>query len=75
MEAVLFGVSKQRDTITALTVLSDSKRVYRFVDLKSESSTLSEVIGKTVNSFKLPILADEGVIYLGIESILRHCRS
>lgn len=75
MEAVLFGVSKQRDTITAMTVLSDSKKVHRFVDLKSETSTLSEVIGKTVNSLKLPILADEGVIYLGIESILRHCRS
>lgn len=74
MEAVLFGVSQQRDTITAMTILSDSKKVFRFVDLKSETSTLSGVIEKMVNSFNLPVLADEGVIYLGIEPILRHCR-
>jgi len=75
MEAVLFGVPRNQNTDSALTLLSDLNKVHRFVDLKSVESTLSDTLSKMCNSNTLPILADEGVIYIGIESIRRHCRS
>ena len=75
MEAVLFGLPRHRDTDSVLTLLSDLNKVHRFVDLKSAESSLSDTLSKMCNTNTLPILADEGVIYIGIESIRRHCRS
>lgn len=73
MEAVLFGLRNQPGTNTALTILSDSNKMHRFVDLKSTTSSVAVALGVMTKSFTLPILADEGVMYIGIESIQRHC--
>lgn len=73
MEAVLFGVKNQPDTNRALTILSDTKAMYRFVDLKSTTSSTAVALSTMTKSFKLPILADEGVMFIGLESIRRHC--
>lgn len=72
MEAVLFGVKGRPDTNQALIVLSDAKSIYRFVDLKSTTSSLAVALSAMTKSFTLPVLAEEGVIYIGIESIRRH---
>jgi len=73
MEAVLFGVKSQPDTNRALTILSDAKTLHRFVDLKSTTSSAAVALSAMTKSFTLPILADEGVMFIGLESIRRHC--
>lgn len=73
MEAVLFGVKNQPDTNRALTILSDAKIMHRFLDLKSSTSSVAVALSAMTKSFTLPILADEGVMYIGLESIRRHC--
>lgn len=73
MEAVLFGVKNQPDTNRALTMLSDAKTVHRFVDLKSTTSSTAVALSAMTKSFTLPILAAEGVMFIGLESIRRHC--
>ncbi|NDF37100.1 MAG: hypothetical protein EB156_04860 [Euryarchaeota archaeon] len=73
MEAVLFGVKNQPDTNRALTILSDSNTLHRFVDLKSTTSSTAVALSAMTKSFTLPILADEGVMFIGLESIRRHC--
>ena len=75
MEAVLFGVSKHPTTNKATLMLSDARTEFRFVDLKSPTSSKSVALSAMINSNKLPVLADKGVVYIGIESIQRYCRS
>ena len=73
MEAVLFGIKGQPNTNAALRLLSDAKTLHRFVDLKSSTSTKAAAVGAMTKSFTLPILSDEGVMFIGLESIRRHC--
>ena len=54
-------------------MLSDAKTVHRFVDLKSTTSSTAVALSAMTKSFTLPILAAEGVMFIGLESIRRHC--
>lgn len=73
MEAVLFGLSRDAKTETAIAMLHDSRKVFSFTDVKSTGSSLMEAVTAMTNSYELPVLAHEGVIYVGIESIRRYC--
>lgn len=75
MEAVLFGLSRDAKTESAITMLHDSRKLFSFTDVKSTSSNLMEAVSAMTNSNELPVLAHKGVIYVGLESIQRYCRT
>ena len=73
MARALFGEEKDRDTNKIRTILSDGNIPYFFQDVGHRYSSLREALEVLSNSTKLPIMVDEGVTYIGFESIRKHC--
>lgn len=73
MTRVLFGAERDGDTNKIRTILSDGNIPYFFQDIGHRYSSLREALEVLSNSTKLPIMVDEGVTYIGFESIRKHC--
>ncbi len=73
MTRALFGEEKHGDTNKIRTILSDGNIPYFFQDVGHRYSSLREALEVLSNSTKLPIMVDEGVTYIGFESIRKHC--
>jgi len=73
MARVLFGEEKGGDINKIRTILSDANIPYIFQDVGHKFSSLRDALEVLSNSTKLPIMVDEGVTYIGFESIRKHC--
>jgi hypothetical protein len=73
MTRALFGVETDRDTNKIQTILADGNIPYFFQDVGHRYSSMREALEVLSNSTKLPIMVDEGVTYIGFESIRKHC--
>ena len=73
MTRVLFGADRGGDTNKIRTILADANIAYIFQDVGHKHSSLRDALEVLSNSTKLPILVDEGVTYIGFESIRKHC--
>lgn len=74
MEPALFGLNKDKDTATARTLLHDTGKPFRYVDMSYAGSPLTLAIQGITNSSEIPVLIHEGVTYIGLESIRKHSR-
>ena len=74
MARVLFGKRGGSETNKIETILADAKIPYYFTDVGHKHSTLRDALAVLSNSTTLPIMIDEGVTYIGYESIRIHCR-
>lgn len=74
MEPVLFGLKKDKDTSTALTMLHDSGKPFRYVDMSYSGSPVAQAVRAITNTDTIPVLIHEGVTYIGLESVRKHSR-
>jgi len=73
MTRVLFGKERDSDTNKIRTILADANIPYFFTKTGSQYSDLADAVSILSNSTTLPVMVDEGVTYIGYESIRRHC--
>jgi flagellar biosynthesis/type III secretory pathway M-ring protein FliF/YscJ len=73
MARVLFGKERDSETNKIRTILADANIPYFFTDVGHQFSDLRDVLQVLSNSMKLPVMVDEGVTYIGYESIRKHC--
>ena len=73
MARVLFGKERDSETNKIRTILADANIPYFFTDVGHQFSDLRDVLQVPSNSMKLPVMVDEGVTYIGYESIRKHC--
>ena len=73
MTRALFGVERDGDTNKIRTILADANIPYFFQDVGHKHSSLRDALEVLTNSTKLPVMVDEGVTYIGFESIRKHC--
>jgi hypothetical protein len=73
MARVLFGKERDSETDKIRTILADANIPYFFTDVGHQFSDLRDVLQVLSNSTKLPVMVDEGVTYIGYESIRKHC--
>ena len=73
MARVLFGKERDAETDKIRTILADANIPYFFTDVGHRFSDLKEALEVLSNSTELPVMVDEGVTYIGYESIRRHC--
>mgnify|MGYP001213627913 CR=1 FL=1 len=73
MARVLFGKERDSETDKIRTILADANIPYFFTDVGHQFSDLRDVLQVLSNSMKLPVMVDEGVTYIGYESIRKHC--
>jgi hypothetical protein len=74
MTRVLFGKDGDSPTTKLQTILADANIPYYFTDVGHQHSSMREALEVLSNSTTLPIMVDEGVTYIGYESIRKHCR-
>lgn len=74
MTRVLFGKRRDPDTDKIEVILKDASIPYFFTDLGHTNSMMREAVEVLSNSIKTPVMVDEGVTYIGFESIRKHCR-
>ena len=74
MSRVLFGKKGGSDSSKIETILRDANIPYMFTDVGHTNSLMREALEVISNSRETPVMIDEGVAYIGFESIRRHCR-
>ena len=74
MTRVLFGKRRDPDTDKIEVILKDASIPYFFTDLGHTNSMMREAVEVLSNSTKTPVMVDEGVTYIGFESIRKHGR-
>ena len=74
MEPVLFGLTRDKDTDSARTMLHDSGKPFRYVDIAYAGSPVAQAIQAITNSDTIPVLIHKGVTYIGLESVRKHSR-
>ncbi len=73
MARVLFGKERDPNTDKIRTILEDANIAYFFTDVGYRFSDLKDALEVLSNSTELPVMVDEGVTYIGYESIRKHC--
>ena len=73
MSRVLFGKRGQHESDKLETILRDANIPYFFTDLGHSQSMMREAVEVLSNSTETPVMVDEGVTYIGFESIRKYC--
>jgi len=73
MGRVLFGEATRGETSKLQTILHDANIPYFFTEVGHKYSEMRAALEVLSNSNILPIMVDEGVTYIGFESIRKHC--
>jgi len=73
MARVLFGKERDSHTDKIRTILADANIPYFFTDIGYKFSDMKEALEVLSNSTDFPVMVDEGVTYIGYESVRKHC--
>ena len=73
MARVLFGKERDSETNKIRTILADANIPYFFTDVGHMFSDIKDALQVLSNSTIVPVMVDEGVTYIGYESIRKHC--